>query len=259
MRRTRWSRWSEPPNGKQGELPEPCPLGGVKEKNMPVEEQAVQIPVGRFTLEGDLTLPDPARGVALFAHGSGSSRHSPRNRYVARVLQHSGLATLLMDLLTEEEEVIDARTAALRFDIGFLAKRLAAATRWLRDQPQTSELPLGYFGASTGAAAALVAAAELPELVAAVVSRGGRPDLAGDSLRYVKTPTLLIVGSRDYTVLKLNRQALTLLDSEKGLKIISGATHLFAETGALEQVAELARDWFVSHLRAKKEDKEVAA
>ena len=227
-------------------------------KEQPIKKQEVQIPMESFTLTGTLGMPDPALGLVLFAHGSGSSRHSPRNRYVARVLQQSGLATLLMDLLTDEEEKIDVRTAALRFDIGLLAGRLIAATRWLRDQPGTSELPLGYFGASTGAAAALVAAAELTTLVAAVVSRGGRPDLAGESLLRVNAPTLLIVGSRDYTVLELNRQALTLLPGENELKIVPGATHLFEEPGALEQVARLARDWFALRLPAKK-DQELAA
>ena len=163
----------------------------------PNHERAVRIPIDRITLEGDLVVPDPARGIVLFAHGSGSSRHSPRNQYVAQVLQQAGLATLLMDLLTIDEEALDARTAELRFDIELLARRLVGATNWLSSQPQMAQLPVGYFGASTGAAAALVAAAELPDLVAAVVSRGGRPDLAGNALRRVVAPTLLIVGGKD--------------------------------------------------------------
>ncbi len=219
---------------------------------MPMEqstnEQAVHIPVGPITLEGDLAVSESAHGVVLFAHGSGSSRHSPRNRYVAQVLQQAGLATLLMDLLTEDEEVIDEQTAALRFNIDFLATRLIEATGWLREQPRIVQLPVGYFGASTGAAAALVAAANLPGRAGAVVSRGGRPDLAGEALRHVTAPTLLIVGSRDLTVLELNRKALALLPGEKDLKIVPGATHLFEEPGTLEQVAQLARDWFDSHL-----------
>lgn len=214
----------------------------------PSKERTVQIPIGREMLHGDLVIPDSAIGTVLFAHGSGSGRHSPRNRYVAQVLQRAGLATLLMDLLTLEEEGFDAQTAALRFDIELLARRLVEATCWLVDQPQTAQLPIGYFGASTGAAAALVAAAELPDLVAAIVSRGGRPDLAGAALRQVVAPTLLIVGSRDPVVLELNRKAFAELPGEKELKIVPGATHLFEEPGALEAVAELAKNWFVLHL-----------
>ncbi|MCU1299441.1 MAG: dienelactone hydrolase-like enzyme [Acidobacteriaceae bacterium] len=211
-------------------------------------ERAVQIPIGQVTLQGDLAVPDSARGVVLFAHGSGSGRLSPRNRYVAQVLQESGLATLLMDLLTSEEEAFDFQTAALRFDISLLASRLIEATRWLLVQSETAQLPVGYFGASTGAAAALVAAADLPDLIESVVSRGGRPDLAGERLRKVVAPTLLIVGSRDYVVLELNRKALAELRGEKKLEIVPGATHLFEEPGTLEAVAQLARDWFVLHL-----------
>ena len=212
------------------------------------EERAVQVPIAGAALDGDLVVPDNPRGIVLFAHGSGSSRHSPRNRYVAQVLQQAGLATLLMDLLTPDEEAIDVRTAALRFDIDLLAHRLIQATDWLIEQPQTGDLPIGYFGASTGAAAALVAAAERPNAVTAIVSRGGRPDLAGAALRRVTAATLLIVGGHDPLVLQLNRKAFAELAGEKKLEIIPGATHLFEEPGALESVAQLARDWFVQHL-----------
>jgi len=199
-------------------------------------------------LWGDLAVPVSAGGVVLFAHGSGSSRHSPRNRYVAQVLQRACLATLLMDLLTPDDEALDAQTAALRFDIELLARRLVEVSSWLIDHPQTSLLPIGYFGASTGAAAALVAAANHPNSVEAVVSRGGRPDLAGEALRRVVTPTLLIVGGRDPLVLELNRKAFAELPGEKKLEIVPGATHLFEEPGALESVAQLAKSWFVLYL-----------
>ena len=209
----------------------------------------IRIPIGSVTLEGDLDIPEGARAVVLFAHGSGSSRQSPRNRYVARVLRDAGLATLLMDLLTGKEEVVDMETGLLRFDIGLLAGRVVGATDWLGREPETAALPVGYFGASTGAAAALVAAAERPEKVGAVVSRGGRPDLAGDVLRRVRAPTLLIVGGFDGPVIGLNRQALAQLGAvEKQLVIIPGATHLFGEPGALEEVARLAADWLTRHL-----------
>jgi dienelactone hydrolase len=184
----------------------------------------------------------------VFAHGSGSGRFSPRNRAVAGVLAGSGLATLLMDLLTEQEEAVDLRTRHLRFNIGLLARRVVATVDWLASEPSTSELPAGTFGASTGAAAALIAAAERPARVRAVVSRGGRPDLAGDALRRVRAPTLLIVGGNDPEVLRLNEHALAALAGEARLEIIPGATHLFEEQGALERVAQLARDWFVHHL-----------
>jgi dienelactone hydrolase len=185
----------------------------------------------------------------LFAHGSGSSRHSPRNRYVAGVLRAAGLATLLMDLLTPEEEAEDRYTGHLRFDIDLLAERLVAATDWLAQQPQTAGWPVGYFGASTGAGAALVAAARRPDAVGAVVSRGGRPDLAGAALARVKAPTLLIVGGRDEPVIALNQQALGRLGAAvKKLVIVPGATHLFEEPGALEEVARLASGWFTRHL-----------
>jgi putative phosphoribosyl transferase len=220
--------------------------------------QAIEIPIGETVLQGDLAVPDCANGIVLFAHGSGSSRHSPRNRYVAQVLQEAGLATLLMDLLTPDEEAFDAHTAALRFDIELLARRLAETAGWLLDQPQTAQLRIGYFGASTGAAAALVAAAELPDLVAAVVSRGGRPDLAGEALEHVVAPTLLIVGGKDWTVFELNRKALAELAGEKRLEIVPGAGHLFEEPGALESVARLAKNWFGRHLSHKIDDTEAA-
>jgi putative phosphoribosyl transferase len=213
-----------------------------------VEEQLVQVPAGSVTLEGNLTLPEQSRAIVLFAHGSGSSRHSPRNRYVARVLNEAKLATLLIDLLTLHEEVIDARTAQLRFDIDLLAERLVDATDWLSQFPDTKHLRIGYFGASTGAAAALAAAAIRPDAVGAIVSRGGRPDLAGVALIHVRAPTLLIVGENDDQVIQLNREALEQLRCEKRLIIVPGATHLFEEPGALDEVARLARDWFHRHL-----------
>jgi putative phosphoribosyl transferase len=203
------------------------------------------------TLRGLLGVPPAARGVVLFAHGSGSGRLSSRNNYVARSLQDAELATLLIDLLTEQEERADAATGHLRFDIAFLAQRLVAATRWLRESPETSPLQVGYFGASTGAGAALVAAAELPDDVHAVVSRGGRPDLAGAKLPEVKAPTLLIVGSRDVPVIPLNNDAFEALRCEKRLEIVPGASHLFEEPGTLEHVARLASEWFTSHLGAR--------
>lgn len=208
--------------------------------------RGLRIDSGDATLAGDLVVPNAARGLVVFAHGSGSSRRSPRNRAVARVLQDAGLATLLLDLLTAEEEAVDQQTRHLRFDIALLARRLVAATDWL----QQEEVPrrCGYFGASTGAAAALVAAAERPQVVAAVVSRGGRPDLAGASLAKVHCPTLLIVGGADYQVMELNQQALTQLPATSSLESVPGATHLFEELGALEAVARLARDWFQRHL-----------
>jgi dienelactone hydrolase len=215
---------------------------------MSLNEAEVHIASGYASLAGDLALPKDARGVVLFAHGSGSSRHSSRNRYVAGELRQSGLGTLLMDLLTAEEEEADARTGHLRFDIGLLARRLRDATGWLRAHPQTSGLPVGYFGASTGGAAALVAAAEIPDAVGAVVSRGGRPDLAGAALPRVQAPTLLIVGGRDEPVIAMNEEALARLRCEKRLEIVPGATHLFEEPGTLEQVARRAAEWFGRHL-----------
>jgi putative phosphoribosyl transferase len=212
------------------------------------EARAVRIRAGTESLDGDLSVPRAARGVVAFAHGSGSSRHSSRNRYVARELRRAGLGTLLMDLLTPEEEEADARTGHLRFDIDLLARRLMAATEWLRAEAETGRLPIGYFGASTGGGAALAAAAERPEDVGAVVSRGGRPDLAGPALPRVQAPTLLIVGGRDEPVIAMNEEALARLRCEKRLEIVPGATHLFEEPGALEEVARLARDWFDRHL-----------
>jgi dienelactone hydrolase len=218
------------------------------------------IPADRIMLKGNLSVPKDPRGVVLFAHGSGSSRFSSRNRYVADVLRTGGFATLLIDLLTEteEEENIDERTAALRFDIERLSRRLVAATWWLKDQSATANLPIGYFGANTGAAAALVAAAEVSDLVSAVVSRGGRPDLTGNALHKVIATTLLIVGSNDTQVTELNRQALDLIPAQKDLQIIPGASHLFEEPGSLEKVAELASNWFRTYL-ASARDKSSAA
>jgi dienelactone hydrolase len=222
------------------------------------QEMEFHIPVDRTMLEGNLTVPKDARGVVVFAHGSGSSRHSPRNRYVASVLHHEGFATLLMDLLTREEEALDDRTRAFRFDIDLLARRLIAATWWLKDQSATASLPIGYFGASTGAAAALVAAADVPDLVSAVVSRGGRPDLAGNALHKVIVPTLLIVGGKDTQVIELNRKALELIPAQKELVIVPGATHLFEEPGTLEKIADLAKNWFVTYVAKPSERTEAA-
>ena len=218
---------------------------------MTVREETVAIPVGKFQLSGTLRIPEHADSIVLFAHGSGSSRFSPRNRQVAAVLERAGLATMLIDLLSESEEREDSRTGALRFDIPLLADRLLAATVWLHANEDTSSLPLGFFGASTGAGAALLAASGRPELVKAVVSRGGRPDLAGKALRHVSAPTLLIVGERDVVVLDLNQRAATEIATECKLEIVPGATHLFEEPGTLEVVAELARDWFSLHLAGR--------
>ena len=212
----------------------------------------VLVTIGPICLEGNLAIPEGSQGIVLFAHGSGSSRHSPRNQYVARVLGTAGNATLLIDLLTEEEEAIDLETRHLRFDVNLLATRLVGATDWLEQNPETRGLRIGYFGASTGAGAALVAASVRPHLIGAVVSRGGRPDLAGPALSRVQAPTLLIVGGNDLPVIDLNREALRQLHtSEKKLVIIPGATHLFEEPGALEQVAELAAEWFARYLSGK--------
>jgi putative phosphoribosyl transferase len=211
-----------------------------------ITEEAVKIPpVG---LSGDLIIPAKAIGIVLFAHGSGSSRHSPRNRYVASILQEGGLATLLLDLLTDAEEEVDLQSRHLRFDIGLLAGRLGEATDWLQHEIPTRRLPVGYFGASTGGGAALVAAAERPKVIGAVVSRGGRPDLAGPALRRVQATTLLIVGGEDYQVIELNRQAMAEMSCEKELSIVPGASHLFEEPGALEQVSNLALSWFKRYL-----------
>ena len=211
------------------------------------DERAVQIRVAAGVVHGDLVVPDGAAGLVVFAHGSGSSRHSPRNRMVAASLQERGFATLLMDLLTQEEEAVDVCTRHVRFDLSLLASRLTAAAEWVAGQDELSRLPVGYFGASTGAAAALVAAATSPEHVAAVVSRGGRPDLAGEHLPAVRAPTLLIVGGRDEVVLGLNQQAAARMTSEWRLEIVPGATHLFEEPGALDEVVRLSGDWFAAH------------
>jgi putative phosphoribosyl transferase len=210
--------------------------------------RSLTIPAAGAMLEADVVLPRPAMGVVLFAHGSGSSRHSPRNRYVAEELQRAGLVTVLADLLTPAEEQVDDRTGELRFDIGMLATRVVALTDWVAGYEPTAGLSAGLFGASTGAAAALVAAAERPGTVRASVSRGGRPDLAGDALDAVVQPTMLIVGERDEVVIQLNRAAMERLRGETRLAVVPGATHLFSEPGALEEVARLARDWFSRHL-----------
>jgi len=217
-------------------------------KQQTEHEQIVQVDVGNVTLEGALQIPDGATGLVLFVHGSGSSRHSPRNQSVAQMLRTGGLATLLFDLLTAEEEQIDLRTRRLRFDIQLLAQRVVGATDWLQHQLQTHQLALGYFGASTGAAAALMAAAARSAAVGAVVSRGGRPDLAQPVLDRVQAPTLLIVGGNDQPVIGMNERALAQLQTEKKLDIVPGATHLFEEPGALDEVARLARRWFQDHL-----------
>jgi dienelactone hydrolase len=213
--------------------------------------QPVKIPAeDGIVLEGELTIPQNTEGVVLFAHGSGSSRHSPRNRFVARAIQDAGAATLLFDLLTKEEEMEDSLDGHLRFDIALLARRLIAATEWVSHEAATAHFGIGYFGASTGGAAALVAAAEATSSVQAVVSRGGRPDLAGPALPRVRAPTLLIVGERDELVVELNEEAFAQLQCPKELAIVPRATHLFEERGALDRVAELAADWFHRHLKS---------
>ncbi len=211
-------------------------------------ERSVQIPVDEETVQGDLVVPRGATGMVLFAHGSGSGRHSRRNRFVARGLNEGGLATLLIDLLTEAEERIDSTTRHLRFDIDLLTDRLIGAIDWLEAQAETAALPIGLFGASTGAGAALVTAARRPDAVRAVVSRGGRPDLAGDALGDVRAPTLLIVGGDDTVVLDLNERARRRLPAGTRLDVVPGASHLFEEPGTLERVVGLARDWFAGHL-----------
>jgi len=211
------------------------------------DEGLVRIDSAGVTLEGNLIVPRGATGIVLFAHGSGSSRFSSRNRYVAEILRQSNLGTLLIDLLTQQEELVDTRTAHLRFDIDLLARRLVGATEWLGQQHP--DLEVGLFGASTGGGAALVAAAEIPDRIAAVVSRGGRPDLAGDALPLVKAPTLLVVGGDDVPVIAMNQEALDRMTCVKRMEIIPGATHLFEEPGTLEQVAKLASDWFEKYLR----------
>lgn len=214
-----------------------------------VQDSPVLIPVEGLQIEGNLAIPRGAQGVVLFAHGSGSSRHSPRNQYVAQELCQGGLATLLIDLLTREEERLDEQTGEFRFDIPMLSRRLIGATDWLTDDVCTRTLKIGYFGASTGAAAALIAAAYRPKSIHAIVSRGGRPDLAEAVLAKVRAPTLLIVGGEDHLVIELNQQVLAHLSPNAQLAIVPGATHLFEEAGALEEVAHLARDWFTRYLR----------
>jgi predicted alpha/beta-hydrolase family hydrolase len=227
-------------------------MGDNMRESLDIEKKSVEVHIpigGSVHLEGELDIPEGTKGIVVFVHGSGSSRHSPRNQYVAQELQRNGLATLLFDLLTIEEERIDMLTRELRFDIDMLSKRLIDATSWLLSRPDTKELNLGYFGASTGAAAALIAAKEHSETVKAIVSRGGRPDLAGPALMYVKAPTLFIVGERDTQVIELNQWALErMVITEKELKIIPGATHLFEEKGALEEVSRLADAWFKKYL-----------
>jgi len=209
-----------------------------------VENRAVEIPVGQLKLEGELIIPREAKGLVLFAHGSGSSRKSPRNKYVAHVLNEAGIATLLFDLLSSEEEAVDEYSKELRFNIELLAERLEKATDWVAKSVNTKLLSLGYFGASTGAAAALIAAARTKHPIKAIVSRGGRPDLANSYLSQVKAPTLLIVGAHDYIVIELNQEAYALLTCPKELVIIERATHLFEEEGTLEEVAKTAAKWF---------------
>jgi dienelactone hydrolase len=214
----------------------------------PAESRLMRVPVEDVSLEGDLEIPAGARGLVMFAHGSGSGRHSPRNRFVAESLNARRLGTLLLDLLTEEEEVLDERTRHLRFDITMLARRLVFAADWLAENPSTATLPLGLFGASTGAGAAMIVAAQRSRRVQAVVSRGGRPDLAGDALPHVECPTLLIVGGWDAPVIELNRDAMARMRCTTRLTIVPGATHLFEEPGKLEEVARLAGEWFGMYL-----------
>jgi predicted alpha/beta-hydrolase family hydrolase len=220
--------------------------------DLPPESVCLQIPAGEVTLAGDLEIPENAQGLVLFAHGSGSSRRSPRNQAVAEVLRDAGMATLLFDLLTPHEEAEDAYSGHLRFDIGLLSRRLAIVTEEIADDPHSGNFGIGYFGASTGGAAALRAAAALGSTIGAVVSRGGRPDLAGEALAYVKAPTLLVVGERDEDVLRLNERAYAQLQCEKSLAVVPHATHLFQEPGTLEEVARLAANWFRKHLRPRK-------
>lgn len=215
---------------------------------LPLNSHEVQIPLEKDALEGHLSIPENPQGLVLFVHGSGSSRLSPRNQFVAQILNQAGMATLLFDLLTREEEKIDNLTAQFRFDIELLTDRLIQATEWVNNNQNIRSLKRGYFGASTGAAAALLAAAERPKIVSAIVSRGGRPDLALSGLEKVKAPTLLIVGGRDFSVIEMNEVAFEKLICEKKMEIVSGATHLFEEEGKLEQVAELAKNWFNHYL-----------
>jgi pimeloyl-ACP methyl ester carboxylesterase len=220
---------------------------GIERRTTATNTRDVEVTAEDVKLVGNLDIPADAIGIVLFAHGSGSSRHSPRNVFVAEQLQRGRIATLLIDLLTRAEEAVDIQTAELRFDIPLLAMRVSQATDWLTRQPEIRDLPIGYFGASTGAAAALVAAAVRPRQVAAVVSRGGRPDLAGESLPQVVSPTLLIVGNLDTEVIRMNDQAMEQMRCERELVLVPGATHLFEEPGTLEEVARLAREWFANH------------
>jgi putative phosphoribosyl transferase len=231
--------------------PNVAPPSREDEMETEAESVTLHIPAGEVTLLGDLEIPENSRGLVLFAHGSGSSRRSPRNQAVAEVLRDAGVATLLFDLLTPHEEAEDAYSGHLRFDIGLLSRRLAIVTEEIADDPRSRNLGLGYFGASTGGAAALRAAAALGSTIGAVVSRGGRPDLAGDALTHVKAPTLLIVGERDEDVLRLNEYAYAQLQCEKSLAVVPHATHLFQEPGALEEVARLAAKWLQKHLKAR--------
>ena len=246
---------SAPPRGilLRSHVPSPAArdaLGDLATEAPRAVVSEVRIPAQGADLQGDLRVPAGARGLVFFAHGSGSGRRSPRNRFVAGALEDAGLGTLLFDLLTKAEGAEDERTGRLRFDVGLLAGRLAGAARWALDEPSTRGLSQGFFGASTGGAAALVAAASLGDRVRAVVSRGGRPDLAGEALPRVRAPTLLIVGGRDRGVLALNEGAYAALACEKRLEVVPGATHLFPEPGALEEVARLAADWFLRRLGA---------
>ena len=219
-------------------------------RSEPLQTTVVRIPASGVQLDGDLAITPACEGLVLFAHGSGSSRHSPRNKFVAHTLERRGFATLLVDLLTPDEEQIDRATASLRFDIPMLTQRLTGVVDWLREQRETARLRIGLFGASTGAAAAIITAADRPHSIAAVVSRGGRPDLAGHALPRVTAPTLLIVGSLDTTVLQMNRAAMAQMRGRVALEIVDGATHLFEEPGALSEVAERAADWFGTHLNS---------
>ena len=232
--------------------PNVAPSPREDEMETKAESVTLQIPAGEVTLTGDLVIPENPRGLVLFAHGSGSSRQSPRNQAVAEVLRDAGMGTLLFDLLTPEEEVADAYTGHLRFDIGLLSRRLVTVTQEIANDPRSSNLGFGYFGASTGGAAALRAAAALGQIVQAVVSRGGRPDLAGEALAYVRSATLLIVGERDEDVLRLNEKAFEQLKCQKSLAVVPHATHLFEEPGALDEVARLAAQWFHKHLKPRK-------
>ena len=237
---------------KTAHHPSVAPVSREDEREVGPESMTLQISAGSVTLTGDLEIPEDPCGLVLFAHGSGSSRSSPRNQAVAEILREAGMATLLFDLLTAHEEAEDAYSAHLRFDIGLLSRRLTIVTKVIADNPHSRNLRIGYFGASTGGAAALRAAAALGSTISAVVARGGRPDLAGEALAYVKAPTLLIVGERDEDVLRLNEQAFEKLRCAKSLAVVPHATHLFQEPGTLAEVARLAANWFRKHLEPRK-------